>query len=101
MPSEIIKFRVATGEKLQFANAAHDAGMTVSDLVRRAGKAAIAGRIASRSVLADLVHIRTMANHLDALCTVPAADPAEIVAEIKHAASSLRAIAARHLTVGQ
>jgi hypothetical protein len=62
MASEIIKFRVAAGEKLRFVNAAQTAGMTVSDLLRRAGKAAIAGRIASRPVLADLVYIRAMAS---------------------------------------
>jgi len=38
MASEIIKFRVAAGEKLQFVNVAQNAGMTVSDLVRRAGQ---------------------------------------------------------------
>ncbi|WP_315761421.1 plasmid mobilization protein [Bradyrhizobium sp. SZCCHNS2005] len=101
MPSEMIKFRVAAGEKLQFVNAAQNAGMTLSDLLRRAGKAAIAGRIASRPVLADLVHIRAMANHLDALCGVLGGDPAEIGAEIKSTAASMRAIAARHLAAGQ
>jgi len=101
MASEVIKFRVAAGEKLQFAKAAQNAGMTLSDLLRRAGKAAVAGRIASRPVLADLVHIRSMANHLDALCAAPGSNPAEVAAEIKSAAESLRAIAARHLAAGQ
>lgn len=99
--SEVIKFRVATGEKLMFVNAARNSGTTLSDLLRRAGKAAIAGRIASRSVLTDLVYIRSMANRLDALATIPGGDPAEISAAIKNAAESLRAIAARHLTAGQ
>jgi hypothetical protein len=101
MPSEIIKFRVAAGEKLLFVKAAQNAGLTLSDLLRRAGKAAIAGRIASRPILADLVHIRAMANHLDALCAAPGGDPAQIAAGIKCAAESLRTIAARHLTAGQ
>jgi hypothetical protein len=99
MASEIIKFRVAAGEKLRFVNAAQNAGMTVSDLLRRAGKAAIAGRVASRPVLADLVYIRTMANQLDALCSVPG-DPADIAVQVKSTAESLRAIVARHLAAG-
>lgn len=99
MASEIIKFRVAAGEKLRFVNAAQNAGMTVSDLLRRAAKAAIAGRIASRPVLADLVYIRTMANDLDALCSVPR-DSADIAVHVKNTAESLRAIVARHLAAG-
>lgn len=101
MASEIIKFRMAAGEKVQFVKAAQSAGMTISDLLRRAAKAAIAGRIASRPVLADFVHIRSMANDLDALCPIFGGEHAELEAEIKNAAASLRAIAARHLAVGR
>lgn len=101
MASKIIKFRAPAGHKEDLSRAAQNAGMTVSELLRRAAKAAIAGRIASRPVLADLVHIRAMANHLDALCAVSSGEHAEIAVEIKNAAVSLRAIAARHLTVGK
>lgn len=81
--SEIIKFRVSADEKHKFIDAAQGAGMTLSDLLRRAGKAAVAGRIASRPILAA------------------GSGPAEISAEIKSTAESLRAIAARHLTSRQ
>lgn len=101
MTSKIIKFRVASGEKLMFTNAAQSAGMTLSDLLRRAAKAAVAGRIASRPVLSDLVHIRSVANRLDALSATCGSDPIQVAAEIKNAAVALRAIAERHLMVGQ
>jgi len=39
-------------------------------------------------------------NHLDAHCSVPGGNPADIAAEVKSAAGSLRAIAARHLPAG-
>jgi NADPH:quinone reductase-like Zn-dependent oxidoreductase len=48
MQGGLIKFRVAAGDKLLIANAATKAGTTVSELLRRAGRAAASGRIASR-----------------------------------------------------
>jgi hypothetical protein len=101
MPSDIIKFRVPAGDKDLFVNCARNAGMTVSDLLRRAGKAAINGRIASRPVLADLVHLRSVANRLDAIAEVAGGGAVEISTEIKAAAQSLRIIARRHLEAGQ
>ena len=70
MATEIIKFRVPLGDKDVFADAAKAGGVTVSDLLRRAAKAAISGRIASRPVLADLVFVRSLAHRLAAsICT--------------------------------
>jgi hypothetical protein len=99
MTSEIIKFRVPVGHKELFSKAARDAGMTISELLRRAARAAVAGRIASRPVLLDLVYIRSMANRLDALAAVAGDDVVGI--SIKDAAETLRAIARRHLEAGR
>jgi len=97
MQSELIKFRVDAGDKELIAKAAAKAGTSVSELLRRAGRAAACGRIASRSVLSDLVLIRTAANRLTTLADAPDADPAAIAACVKATAEDLRAIAARHL----
>ena len=97
MQSDLIKFRVASGDKQLIANAATKAGTTVSEFLRRSGRAAASGRIASRSVLSDLVLIRTAANRLATLVDAPDADPAVIAASVKATAEDLRAIAARHL----
>ena len=97
MQGGLIKFRVADGDKLLIANAAERAGITVSELLRRASRAAISARIASRSVLSDLVLIRTAASRLATLVDAPDADPAVIAASVKATAEDLRAIAARHL----
>jgi len=97
MQSELIKFRVDAGDKELIAKAAAKAGMSVSELLRRAGRAAAYGRIASRSVLSDLVLIRTAANRLATLADAPDADPAAIAARVRATADDLRAIAARHL----
>lgn len=101
MTSEIIKFRVPMGHKERLSKAARDAGMTISEMLRRSARAAVAGRIASRPVLADLVHLRSMANRLDALAVVAGNDSVGISTEIKDAAESLRTIARRHLEAGQ
>ncbi|MDA9442953.1 hypothetical protein XH98_28430 [Bradyrhizobium sp. CCBAU 51745] len=101
MESEVIKFRIARGDKTALFDAAEAAGMTVSDLMRRAGKAAIKGRIASRPILVDLAHVRSTANRLDALAAVTGGDVAKISAEIKAAAEALRVIVRRHLESGQ
>ncbi|MET4449499.1 hypothetical protein ABIB75_007813 [Bradyrhizobium sp. GM2.2] len=100
MPTEIIKFRVPTGDKDAFANAAKAGGVTLSDLLRRAAKAAITGRIASRSVLTDLIFVRSLSHRLDAVASIANSDP-RVSAEIKAAAASLRQIARRHLEAGQ
>ncbi|SRR6266404_2968336 len=101
MTSEIIKFRVSAGQKEQFSEAARAAGMTISELLRRAAKAAVAGRIASRPVLADLAYLRSMANRLDVLAAVAGDDAVGISTEIKDAAETLRTIARRHLEAGR
>lgn len=90
------KFRISPEEKQIFANAAERAGITVSDLMRRAGRAAVTGRIASRSVLSDLVRVRSVANKLITLMDASNADPA-LVAECKAVAEDLRVIVADHL----
>lgn len=98
MSSEIIKFRVPAGDKDLFVNAAKDAGTTVSGLLRRAGKAAIKGRVASRPLLEDLIYLRSVANRLDLIAEV-AGGAASI--EIKAAAEALRAIYRRHVEAGR
>ena len=67
MSSVTIKFRIPAGDKDLLVNGANDAGTTLSDLLRRAGKAAVKGRIASRPLLADLVYLRSLANRLDSI----------------------------------
>ena len=97
MQSQWIKFRANDEQRSMLTHAARKAGMTVSELLRRAGRAAAAGRIASRPVLSDLVIIRSAANRLAALAENPETDPATMVEAVKAAADDLRAIAARHL----
>lgn len=97
MSSEIIKFRVDVDEKRRIVAAANRAGISASDLLRRAGRAAISGRIASRAVLSDLVLIRTTANRLAAMIDDPASNPAVVAAGVKAAVDDFRQIAARHL----
>jgi hypothetical protein len=97
MQNELIKFRVAADDKLVINEAAGRAGLTVSELLRRAARAAASGRIASRAVLTDLVTIRTAANRLAALAETPNLDPRAMATAVKIAADDLRAITARHL----
>jgi hypothetical protein len=97
MPSEIIKFRIDADEKRRIMAAAENAGVSISDLLRRAGRAATSGRIASRSVLSDLVLVRATANRLAAMIDDPAADPVAVTASVKAAVDDFRRIAARHL----
>jgi hypothetical protein len=81
--NELIKFRVRADEKQILSEAVGKAGMTLSNMLRRTGRAAAAGRIAPRAVLTDLVLIRTAANRLASLANASEADPAAIVACIK------------------
>jgi uncharacterized protein (DUF1778 family) len=97
MQGGLIKFRVAAADKRLIAAAAARAGTTVSELLRRAGRAAASGRITSRPMLSDLVLVRTAANRLATLVEAPDADPAVIAACVKETVEDLRAIAARHL----
>jgi hypothetical protein len=97
MPTDVIKFRLAADEKRRIMAAADRAGITASDLLRRAGRAAASGRIASRAVLSDLVLIRTTANRLAAMVDNPDADPAAVAAGVKAAVGDFREIVSRHL----
>ena len=99
MQTTLIKFRVSTDEKKALVDAANKADVTVSALLRRAGRAFAGGRIASRSVLDDLVVIRSAANALAAVAGDPGADPAQVAMIAKNTADALRAIAARHLAM--
>jgi hypothetical protein len=93
----LIKFRVTPDEKKSFVEAAREADVSVSSLLRRAGRAVISGRVASRSVLVDLVAVRTAANALAVVAADPAADPSHVANTAKSTADVLREIAARHL----
>jgi hypothetical protein len=95
--SDIIKFRIDADEKRRIMAAADRAGITASDLLRRAGRAALSGRIASRAVLSDLVLIRATANRLAAMIDDPTVDPTVVAAGVKAAVDHFRQIAARHL----
>jgi hypothetical protein len=97
MPTDVIKFRIDSDEKQRIMKAAERAGISTSDLLRRAGRAAASGRIASRAVLLDLVSIRAAANRLAAMVDNPDADPAAVAAGVKAAVADFRQIAARHL----
>ena len=99
MQAALIKFRVTADEKKAIVDAAHKADVTVSALLRRAGRAFAGGRIASRSVLDDLVAIRSAANALAAVASDPGADPLQVVMIAKNTADALREIAARQLAV--
>jgi len=48
--NELIKFRVRADEKQILSEAVGKAGMTLSKMLRRTGRAAAAGRIAPRAV---------------------------------------------------
>lgn len=96
MKSELVKFRIRAEEKEALSEAAERAGVTISELLRRAGRAAAAGRFAPRAVLREFVLIRTAANRLASLAETHDADPA-ITACMKATAEDLRAIAGRHL----
>ena len=95
--SELIKFRIRGDEKQVLSEAADRAGMTLSEMLRRAGRAAAAGRIAPRAVMTDFALIRTAANRLASLAEAADADSAAVLACMKATAEELRAIAARHL----
>ena len=97
MQDELIKFRITAETKHEISLAADKAGLSVSELLRRAGRAAVAGRIASRAVLSDLITIRRAANRLAALAETPDADRGAMVIAVKAAAEDLRIITARHL----
>ena len=97
MASDIIKFRIDADEKQRIMKAAERAGISTSDLLRRAGRAAASGRIASRAVLSDLVLIRAAANRLAAMVDNPDTDPAAVAAGVKASVANFRQIAARHL----
>lgn len=97
MQSALIEFRVADGDKQAIIIAANAAGMSVSELLRRACRAAASGRIASRSVLSDLVLVRSAANRLVALADKQSANPAAIIECVRATAEDLRTIAAKHL----
>jgi hypothetical protein len=97
MPSEVVRFRIDADEKRRIMAAAARNGMSISDLLRRASRAAVSGRIASRAVLSDLVLIRTTANRLAAAVDNPDADVAAVIAGVMTAVEDFRRIAARHL----
>lgn len=97
MQSHVIKFRVAADEKQRIMAAAERIGISTSDLLRRAGHAAASGRIASRTVLSDLVLIRATANRLAAMVDNPDVDPVVVAASVRAAVDDFRQIAARHL----
>ena len=99
MQSSLIKFRVTDDEKESFVKAAHTAEVTVSAMFRRAGRAFARGRIATRSMLDDLVAIRSIANALATVVNDPAADPVHVATSVKNATDALREIVARHLAL--
>ena len=96
MKSKLVKFRIRAEEKEALSEAADRAGVTISELLRRAGRAAAAGRFAPRGVLREFVLIRTAANRLASLAETHDANPT-VAACIKATAEDLRAIAGRHL----
>jgi hypothetical protein len=95
--TSLIKFRVTDAEKQSFVEAAREADQTVSSILRRAGRAVIGGRIASRAVLVDLVAIRSAANALASAASDPAIDLAQMAVVAKNTAETLREIVTRHL----
>lgn len=95
--TSLIKFRVTEDEKKSLFDAAKEADQSVSSILRRAGRAVIGGRVASRSVLLDLVAVRTAANALASAAANPTIDPSQMAAIAKTTAETLREIASRHL----
>lgn len=98
MQSAFIKFRVTIDEKRSIEKAAEAADLTVSAVLRRAGRAVIAGRIPSRNVVADLVAMRHAANALAAMADNPNAKPDEIADAVRATAKDFHLIASRHLS---
>lgn len=95
--SELIRFRLTTFEKAQIAAAAQRADISVSSLVRRAARAAAAGRPVSRDLLADLATIRRAANALASIAEGTEGLPLGVADHVMMAANELRRIAVRHL----
>jgi hypothetical protein len=95
--STFIKFRLTTSEKSLIEKVAADADLTVSAMLRRVGRAVVAGRIPSRNILADLVEMRRAANALAVLAENPDANAAEIAEAVKVVAKKIHAIASQHL----
>lgn len=93
----LIKFRVTADEKATLISAARKAEVTVSSLLRRAGRAVTGGRVASRSILNDLVAIRAAANALADVASDPASEPERLADAAKKTAKFLRDIASHHL----
>lgn len=93
----LVKFRVTAAEKQSLVDAARVADQSVSAILRRAGRAVIGGRVASRAVLTDLAAVRSIANALAAAATNPAVDQAQLTTFAENSAATLREIAARHL----
>lgn len=95
--SELIRFRLTTAEKQQISAAALRAETSVSALVRRAARAAAAGRLADRQLLADLVSVRRIANHLLSLAENSVSVSPALADKLRQAVTDLRRIVARHL----
>lgn len=93
----LIKFRVTPEEKDLLVEAARVAEVTVSSLLRRAGRAVIGGRVASTSILVDLVALRTVANALAVVASDPAVDRSHLASTAISTVDALREISGRHL----
>lgn len=96
--SAFIKFRVTVDEKRSIERAAAAADLTVSAVLRRAGRAVVAGRIPSRNVVADLVAMRYAANELAVLAENPNSNLNAVADAVRATAKEIHLIASRHLS---
>lgn len=97
----ILKFRLTAAEKEKIASAAHQARTTLSGLARRAVCDAAAGRLVEPKALTDIVTIRRIANSLSTSIDSNGNIPTEVANLVRAAASDLRRIAARNLTMAR
>ena len=95
--SEVIKFRVTAAEKRQYVNAAVAEETDVSSLLRRAGRALLGGRVASKALLKDLAALRQTANRLSAAAEARDPDLGVLISIARTAAKDVNEVATRHL----
>jgi hypothetical protein len=97
LQSEFVKFRLRPDQKLSLREAAADSDTSVSEIVRRAALAVVAGRPIPTPRRSDFVAMRVAANELAAALEETSADPDGIMARIRAAATQLHRLAAQQL----
>ena len=99
LQSEFVKFRLRPDQKFRLTQAAVEGDTSVSEIVRRAALAVVAGRAIPTPRRSDFVAMRVAANALVAALEETSADPDGTMARIRAAATQLHRLAAQQLGV--